>query len=73
MEVGQVGPAYTNQILPDVANPYLKTGELVRCLPDWCSGGRYVMLAYRFGAEKIVRINAVLIMAQEYIPTMINP
>lgn len=43
----------------------LKTGKLVRCLPDFHSETSDILLAYRFGAQKISRVSATLDVAQK--------
>jgi len=50
----------------------LAHGRLVRCLPDWTSPGTSVFLAFRPGVRKIARIAAVLDVAQEVLPDLLE-
>ena len=51
----------------------LRTGTLVRCLPEWASPGAPVFLTYRPGVRNIARIAAVLDGAQEHLPALLDP
>ena len=50
----------------------LAHGRLVRCLPDWTSPGASVFLAFRPGVRRIARIAAVLDVAQEVLPDLLE-
>ncbi len=46
----------------------ISAGRLVHCLPDWASKPTPVYLAYRFGADRIARVRAVIDAAKTAIP-----
>ncbi len=46
----------------------ISEGRLVHCLPDWASKPTPVFLAYRFGADRIARVRAVIEAAKASIP-----
>lgn len=55
-----------------VAQPDLERGSLVRVLPAWHSPSAPVYIAYRFGTQKIARIRAVIDLAREKIPQLLD-
>ncbi len=55
-----------------VAQPDLDRGSLVRVLPGWHSPAAPVFIAYRFGTQKIARIRAVIDLARERIPQLLD-
>jgi DNA-binding transcriptional LysR family regulator len=58
--------------VPDfVARPAIKRGSLIHLLKDWQSPPAPVFLAYRFGSNKIARINAVIELAKSRIPEIL--
>ncbi len=46
----------------------ISEGRLVHCLPDWASKPTNVYLAYRFGADRIARVRAVIDSARATLP-----
>ncbi|MEM9302738.1 MAG: LysR family transcriptional regulator [Pseudomonadota bacterium] len=63
------GVAYVPEFM---AAEGLREGWLQQCLPAWESPPTSVLLAYRFGAEKIMRIRAVRDLAIERIPAILD-
>ncbi|MEM6513974.1 MAG: LysR family transcriptional regulator [Pseudomonadota bacterium] len=58
--------------VPDfVIHDAIADGRLVHCLPDWATKPTQVYLAYRFGADRIARVKAVIDAAKESIPTLL--
>lgn len=51
----------------------LASGRLVRCLPEWASPGASVFVAFRPGVRNIARIAAVLDLAQQVLPELLEP
>ena len=51
----------------------VQSGELVRCLPDWTSPEAPVFLAFRPGIRKVARVGAVLDVAEEVLPELLDP
>jgi len=49
----------------------IENGTIMHCLKDWSSGPMPVFLAYRFGAERIGRIKAVIDEARQFIPELL--
>ncbi|MDJ0917244.1 MAG: LysR family transcriptional regulator [Woeseiaceae bacterium] len=50
----------------------ISEGRLVHCLPDWATRPTPVYLAYRFGADRIGRVRAVIDSAKAVIPTLLD-
>lgn len=50
----------------------LTRGFLVRCLPEWASPATPVFLTFRPGARKVARISAVLDIAQDVLPDLLE-
>jgi DNA-binding transcriptional LysR family regulator len=46
-------------------------GRLVHCLPEWASQSTPVFIAYRFGAERIGRVNAVIDASKQIVPGLL--
>lgn len=64
-----LGVAY----VPDfVVADAIRDGSLIRCLPQFHSPPTSVMLAYRFGSDRIRRVRVVLEMANEEIPKLLS-
>jgi DNA-binding transcriptional LysR family regulator len=64
-----LGVAY----IPDfVVADAIRDGSLIRCLPQFHSHPTFVMLAYRFGSDRIRRVRVVLEMANEEIPKLLS-
>jgi len=55
-----------------IAQDTIKAGRLMHCLPDYASQPMPVFLTYRFGAEKIQRIKAVLDLASTQVPLLLS-
>ena len=55
-----------------VARRHLQAGTLERLLPQWQSPASPVYLVYRRGAERIARVNAVLDIARQFVPSLIE-
>jgi DNA-binding transcriptional LysR family regulator len=51
----------------------ISDGRLVHCLPDWASRPKPVFVAYRFGADRIGRVKAVIDMARQLVPSFVDP
>jgi DNA-binding transcriptional LysR family regulator len=47
-------------------------GRLIHCLAEWASQSTPVFIAYRFGAERIGRVKAVIDAARQIIPNVLN-
>ncbi len=47
-------------------------GSLVSCLPDWSQGVNPVFLTFRPGARKIARVSAVIELASEVLPRVLE-
>lgn len=56
-----------------IAQDAIAAGRLYHCLPDYTSEPMPVLLTYRFGADKIQRIKAVLELALAHIPALLTP
>ncbi|MEM6818166.1 MAG: LysR family transcriptional regulator [Pseudomonadota bacterium] len=50
----------------------ISQGRLVHCLPNWATRPTPVFLAYRFGADRIGRVRAVIDAAKKTIPTLLD-
>jgi DNA-binding transcriptional LysR family regulator len=50
----------------------INEGHIVHCLKQWASLPSPVFLAYRFGAERIARVSAVIEEARKLIPGLLN-
>jgi len=50
----------------------LKTGALVRCLPDYTSRPFPVFLTYRPGARRIARLGTVIDLAEQHVPGLLS-
>ena len=55
-----------------IAQEAIASGRLVHCLPEYASQPMPVYLTYRFGAEKIQRVKAVLDAALVQVPLLLN-
>jgi DNA-binding transcriptional LysR family regulator len=64
-----MGVAYVADFL---LPPAIKRGSIVHCLPAWASTPARVFIAYRFGMEKISRVNAVINSARKIIPGLLG-
>lgn len=51
----------------------LDSGRLQQCLPGWSSPGAPVFLTFRPGMRNIARVGAVLDVAQEVLPELLDP
>jgi DNA-binding transcriptional LysR family regulator len=59
--------------VPDfITDRAIKDGSIVHCLKQWSSQPAPVFLAYRFGAERIGRVRAVIDEAREVIPGLLQ-
>ncbi|MEZ5519677.1 MAG: LysR family transcriptional regulator [Gammaproteobacteria bacterium] len=60
--------------VPDfITTRAIKDGRLVHCLPEWASQPTPVFIAYRFGAERIGRVKAVIDAARLIVPGLLDP
>jgi DNA-binding transcriptional LysR family regulator len=50
----------------------IKSGRIVHCLRQWSSQPAPVFIAYRFGAERIARVSAVIDEARKVIPMLLK-
>lgn len=55
-----------------IAQDAIAAGRLVHCLPEYASQPMPIYLTYRFGAEKIQRVKAVLDAALTQVPLLLN-
>ncbi|TQV74794.1 LysR family transcriptional regulator [Aliikangiella marina] len=55
-----------------VVSHYRENGSLIHLLPDWQSSPAKVFLAYRYGSDRIARVRAVLDLAKECLPKLIE-
>jgi DNA-binding transcriptional LysR family regulator len=59
--------------VPDfVTTRGIEQGRIVRCLDDWTSMAAPVFLAYRFGAERIGRVRAVIDAVRSAVPGLLS-
>ena len=59
--------------VPDfVVRGVISEGRLVHCLPEWATRPTPVYLAYRFGADRIGRVRAVIDSAKATIPAFLD-
>jgi DNA-binding transcriptional LysR family regulator len=59
--------------VPDFITQHaLAAGRVVRCLEDWVSPPAPVFLAYRYGAEQIGRVRAVIDEARKMVPGLLT-
>ncbi len=55
-----------------IADDLIQRGELENCLPDWESFDTEVMLAYRFGASRVTRVEVVINLIKEIVPSLLT-
>lgn len=55
-----------------ITDQAIQEGRIVHCLKQWASQPASVFIAYRFGAERIGRVNAVINEARKVIPGLLQ-
>jgi DNA-binding transcriptional LysR family regulator len=59
--------------VPDfITTRAIEDGRLVHCLDKWASQSTPVFIAYRFGAERMGRVKAVIDAAKQIVPGLLN-